>query len=98
MKIVYVIVYVLVNLIYVTNITCICSVINIFTFYVIMYLFKNIHVCSLDSIMGDPLILNDLNEMLRNEQGKYITMMLQEISLKIVFYRFNYLMFPTILC
>ena len=77
----YVIVHVLVNLTYVTNITCTCSLINIFSFYVIMCFFKNGLVGAPDSTMGDPLILNALIEMIRNGKGKNITMMVHGVSL-----------------
>lgn len=81
----YVIVHVLVNLSYGTNITCMCSLIYILLFYVIMLFFKNVPMGAQDSTMGNPLIVNALIEILRNGQGKNIIEMVHEVSLKIVF-------------
>ena len=67
MKIVYAFVHLLVNLNYVTNITCIGFLINIFSFYVYMCFFKDASMGALSSTMGDPLILNVLIEMLRSK-------------------------------
>ena len=78
----------LVDLTYDTNITCIGSLIYIFSFF-IMCFFKN-------STMGDQELLNALFEMLRNRQAKDNSTMLHEVSLKIMIFVFNYYRFPTI--
>ena len=62
-------------------------------FYVIMCFFKNV-----TSELGDSMILTTFMEMLTNAQGQDIDMMVHEVGLNIVFYRFNYLIFFIILC
>lgn len=58
-----------------------------------MCFIKDVPMGSPKSTIGDPMILNALVEMLRNGQGKNITTMVHEVSLKMIFNRFNYFMF-----
>lgn len=47
----------------------------------------------------NPMVLTTFMEMLiTNAQGREAAMMMHDVSLNIVFYRFNYLMFLVILC
>ena len=63
-----------------------------------MCFLKDVPMGAPDSTMGDPLLLNGLIEMLRNGQGENITRMVQEVSLKVFFYKSNYLTFCNMLC
>lgn len=51
-----------------------------------------------NATMGDSMIFTTFMEMLTNAQGQEATMMMHEVSLNIVFYMFNYLIFLIILC
>ena len=51
-----------------------------------------------DATMGDSMIFTTFMEMLTNARGQDVAMMMHEVSLNIVFYMFNYLIFLITLC
>ena len=62
-------------------------------FILLCVFFKNVA-----SELGDLIILTAFMEMLTNAPGQDIAMMVHEVSLNIIFYRFNYLILFIILC
>jgi len=63
-----------------------------------MCFFKNAPKGVIDATMGDSMIFTTFMEMLTNARGQGAAMMMHEVSLNIVFYMFNYLIFLIILC
>lgn len=63
-----------------------------------MCFFKNVPMGVTDATMGDSMIFTTFMEMLTNARGQDAAMMMHEVSLNIVFYMFNYLIFLIILC
>lgn len=51
-----------------------------------------------DATLGDSIIFTTFMKMLTNSREQGIAMMMHEVSLNIVFYMFNYLIFLIILC
>ena len=62
-----------------------------------MSFLKNVPMGVTDATMGDSMLFTTFMEMLTNARGQDDTMMMHEVSLNIVFYMFNYLIFLIIL-
>ena len=63
-----------------------------------MCFLKNVPMGVTDATVGDSMIFIDFMEMLTNARGHDAAMMMHEVSLNIVFYISNYLIFLIILC